>query len=630
MSAHKFRRRATIAAFTLASSLAFSQNSDQQACPRPAIGTQLTSPSELRSAHGSLSAALSFRTSLDATGQIRYCYIDADGRPSPTLRVHPGDLITLKLKNDLPKSDLPMATPSAHTHPPATPCGPAQMTADSTNLHFHGLGIPPACHQDESLTTQIQPADSGFEYQFRIPASQPTGLYWYHPHIHGHSESQVLGGASGALIVEAPETKTEEAKHDAGKGREARQSHAKERQRKEREAAEETAATKESEATKDAATKAPNQSLPERILVIRDQNPAPDAEPGHPAKDLSVNFIPVPYPDYPMAILRTRPSRREFWRVLNACADTYLDLGVLFNGKWRQLGLVAVDGAPLGPGKGHYDGIAWRTDIPIPPGGRAEFVLDTPAQHVDAELLTLGVDTSPPNDEDNPTTRSSSTLSPVPEGDDFNPPRQLIKIIASPDADETQTRATLPELPHATPASELAQAKPVRRRRFYFSETVIDPQHPATSTVFYITEEGARRKAFHLNSAPDVIVRSGDVEDWVIENRSLESHAFHVHQLHFLTLERDGATTLETDGTPTLEAYFRDTIDVPYWDGTSPTFPSVKLRMDFRDPNIIGKIPYHCHVLQHADGGMMGVIEVKPKLKKSTRDLQSTPRSPGH
>jgi hypothetical protein len=79
VSAHKFRRRATIAAFTLASSFAFSQNADQQACPRPAIGTQLTSPSELRSVHGSLSAALSFRTSLDPTGQIRYCYIDADG-----------------------------------------------------------------------------------------------------------------------------------------------------------------------------------------------------------------------------------------------------------------------------------------------------------------------------------------------------------------------------------------------------------------------------------------------------------------------------------------------------------------------------------------------------------------------
>jgi FtsP/CotA-like multicopper oxidase with cupredoxin domain len=582
VSVQKFRRLAWVAAFSLASSFLFALAPDQEACPRPASGSLLTSPAELRSDHGSLTAALSFRTSLDPAGRVRYCYIDADGDQSPTLRVHPGDLITLKLKNDLPA-----ATPSAHTHPTTTQCGSAHMNADSTNLHFHGLSIPPMCHQDESLNTLVQPAESGFEYKFRIPASQTPGLYWYHPHIHGNSEAQVLGGASGVLIVEELETKTEEAKRDA--------------------------------ATKNAATKPADQILPERILVIRDQQPAPDAEPGHPAKDLSVNFVPVPYPDYPMAVLRTKPSRREFWRVLNAAADTYLDLGVLFNGKWQRLGLVAVDGAPLGPGKGHYDGIAWRTDIPIPPGGRAEFVLDTPAEHVDAELLTLGVDTSPPNDEDNPTARPSSVLSTAAEGDDFNPPRQLVKIIASPGADEPPTRATLPELPHSTPASELAQAKPVRQRLFYFSEKVLDPKHPATSTVYYITEEGAKPTAFHFAAAPDVTVRSGDVEDWVIENRSLESHAFHVHQLHFLTLERDGATTLEKDGTTTLEAYFRDTIDVPYWDGTSPQFPSVKLRMDFRDPNIIGRFPYHCHVLQHADGGMMGVIEVKPKLKKSAK-----------
>ena len=137
---------------------------------------------------------------------------------------------------------------------------------------------------------------------------------------------------------------------------------------------------------------------------------------------------------------------------------------------------------------------------------------------------------------------------------------------------------------------------------------MLDPQHPATSTVYYITEQGAKPEAFRLAAAPNVTVRSGDVEDWVIENRSQESHAFHIHQLHFLTLQRDGAAT--------KEPYLRDTIDVPYWDGTSPHFPSVKLRMDFRDPNIVGKFPYHCHVLQHADGGMMGVIEVKPKLQK--------------
>jgi FtsP/CotA-like multicopper oxidase with cupredoxin domain len=28
--------------------------------------------------------------------------------------------------------------------------------------------------------------------------------------------------------------------------------------------------------------------------------------------------------------------------------------------------------------------------------------------------------------------------------------------------------------------------------------------------------------------------------------------------------------------------------------------------MDFRDPNIVGTFVYHCHLLEHEDGGMMG------------------------
>ena len=43
------------------------------------------------------------------------------------------------------------------------------MTLASTNLHFHGLTVPPVCHQDEVLKTSIQPGDPPFEYRFRIP-----------------------------------------------------------------------------------------------------------------------------------------------------------------------------------------------------------------------------------------------------------------------------------------------------------------------------------------------------------------------------------------------------------------------------------------------------------------------------
>ena len=36
-------------------------------------------------------------------------------------------------------------------------------------------------------------------------------------------------------------------------------------------------------------------------------------------------------------------------------------------------------------------------------------------------------------------------------------------------------------------------------------------------------------------------------------------------------------------------------------------YPSVRLRMDFRDPPIVGTFVYHCHLLDHdQDAGMMG------------------------
>ncbi|HZQ21616.1 MAG TPA: multicopper oxidase domain-containing protein [Terriglobales bacterium] len=100
-------------------------------------------------------------------------------------------------------------------------------------------------------------------------------------------------------------------------------------------------------------------------------------------------------------------------------------------------------------------------------------------------------------------------------------------------------------------------------------------------------------------------VRSGDVEDWIIENRTRELHPFHIHQLHFLLLQNNGK--------PVNEPFLRDTVNVQYWDGKSATYPSIKLRMDFRNPRIVGTLVYHCHLLGHEDGGMMGAIQVTPR-----------------
>ena len=59
---------------------------------------------------------------------------------------------------------------------------------------------------------------------------------------------------------------------------------------------------------------------------------------GKPAKDLSINFVPVPYPDYPTSQIKIKPGERQFWRVLNASAITYLNLAVIYKKVPQPLG----------------------------------------------------------------------------------------------------------------------------------------------------------------------------------------------------------------------------------------------------------------------------------------------------
>ena len=107
------------------------------------------------------------------------------------------------------------------------------------------------------------------------------------------------------------------------------------------------------------------------------------------------------------------------------------------------------------------------------------------------------------------------------------------------------------------------------------------------------------------------MVRQGEVEDWIIENRSTELHAFHIHQLHFLLLAWSGIAV--------REPFLRDTVNVPYFNGRTLQYPSVRLRMDFRDPSIVGTFPYHCHLLEHEDAGMMGLLRVEPAQRPPAR-----------
>jgi len=545
---------------------AIAAQSVESICSRAESGTEIVSPSELRSRHGLLRTTLSIKNSVGSDGHMRYCYVAEDGNQSPTLRLSPGDLLVLTLKNDI---SLP-ATAMKHVVPPSNSCssGMDLMSASSTNLHFHGLAIPPKCHADETITTAIPSAGSTFEYRFQVPSDTPPGLYWYHPHVHGFSEEQVLGGASGALIVEGIERAN---KLIAG--------------------------------------------LSERILVIRDQRlSSSKSDPNRPGKDLSVNFAPVVFPDFKPAVIRMHPTEREFWRVLNASADTYLDIKVVFNDAPQFLGVVALDGVPIGYADGgSRNRILWESHVFLSPAGRAEFVLNGPPAGMKAALMAQAVETGPTNDSDSRhATVPAKPQNPV--DDDNTPSRTLVNIVSYVSAPEVVTKLPMqptvqPDTPSARPLSTIT---PTRQRKLYFSEKVPDPGGPNSPTVFYITEDGKIPTAYDpFSTTPNIVVHQGDVEDWLIENRSQETHAFHIHQTHFLVLERHGV--------PVHESYLRDTINVPYWDGFSPQYPSIKLRMDFRDKNIVGTFPYHCHILQHEDGGMMGTIRVEPAITASDR-----------
>ena len=153
----------------------------------------------------------------------------------------------------------------------------------------------------------------------------------------------------------------------------------------------------------------------------------------------------------------------------------------------------------------------------------------------------------------------------------------------------------------------LATQVPTTTRSLYFSEQSIGTNG---GTQFFITVQGQKPRVFHMSDPPAIVTNTGAVEDWTIENHSGEVHAFHIHQIHFLVMAINGVPVPNPD--------LQDTVIVPNWTGSGP-YPSVTLRMDFRDPNIAGTFVYHCHILDHEDGGMMAKIQVN-RVELEDRD----------
>ena len=457
-------------------------------CARPLAGSVVEPPADLYSRNGALEVQLNYQTSVDSEGRTLFCFVTRDGLESPTLHVKPGEALDITLTNRTPpptgaRGKMVMGVGS-------NLCGAAMADASSVNLHFHGTNIPPTCHADDVIHTSVN-AGQSFTYHLTIPRDQTPGLYWYHPHIHGMTEAAVLGGAAGAIVVDGIE-----------------------------------------------GLQPIVAGLPQRVLIVRDQVVAGAPKPGGavPSWDVSVNYVPISWPTLTPAIITLRPARKEFWRVLNASADTVVDLHLNYDGVDQPLQVVGLDGVPTGSDNGTRRGHAIAmTHILVPAGGRAELVVVAPTAKVKQALLqTRSIDTGP--DGDTETARTLALLSP----DDAAPVGGLAPPLAgSP--------------PRAPAAASLETARITAHRSLFFSEVGSD-DNAASPTQFSITVEGERPKPYSPTDPPAIVTVQGAVEEWTIQNQARETHEFHIHGVHFKLMKRDGVAV------PPDEQQYLDTV----------------------------------------------------------------------
>ena len=96
----------------------------------------------------------------------------------------------------------------------------------------------------------------------------------------------------------------------------------------------------------------------------------------------------------------------------------------------------------------------------------------------------------------------------------------------------------------------------------------------------------------------DETVRVDTTEIWQVENASMMAHPFHIHDVQFRILDRNGRAP------DAAEQGLKDTVVV---------YPGETVRLllrfeDYTDPDL--PYMYHCHILEHEDAGMMGQFTV--------------------
>lgn len=289
--------------------------------------------------------------------------------------------------------------------------------------------------------------------------------------------------------------------------------------------------------------------VPERVMLLKDLK----TEDGQPVLD--------PDPSGPTTrtinglyqpLIEMQPGQLEFWRIGNIGANIYYQITL----GGQPFYVIAQDG-------NLQNQILQMQTLLLPPGKRLELLIYGPDRPGSYPLQAAAFDTGP-------------------DGDQY--PAQLLATVSSggPAVAPIALPSTLPTVP------DLRQRHIDRRRTIVFADTA----NPNEFTI-----DG---KPYNHHCV-DTVVTLGEVEEWTIQNTAAEAHVFHIHQLDFQVTAINGVEQPFTG--------YQDTVNLlpAAADGTPSSVTAI---MPFDNPIIVGEFVYHCHIVQHADQGMMANILV--------------------
>ncbi|WP_353827002.1 multicopper oxidase family protein [Agromyces sp. SYSU T0242] len=249
-------------------------------------------------------------------------------------------------------------------------------------------------------------------------------------------------------------------------------------------------------------------------------------------------------------------GERERWRIVNACTSRYLRLR-LDGQRMRRLGIDAGrDAAPRDV-----------DELVLLPGNRADVLVDATAG-ADAVLRTMPFD------------RGGMGAMGAPRSATVG--ADLARFVVRGDA-----AASAAPVPGPTaPPRDLREEAVTGRRTLTLA---MGGAGGGMGQGMAFTIDGRTFAEGRIDLEP----AAGAVEEWTIVNTSTMDHPFHLHVWPMQLVEVDGAPVEGVDR--------RDVVPVP-------AAGRVVVRIAFE--GITGRTVYHCHILDHEDLGMMGVIRV--------------------